>query len=525
VVELSHSDPDQSGAGWRPVRGVDGARRPEPAGDMRGRTRSVRRGRSRASCSPMRRSPGASSRSEAAADGVRPLTCGSWCAIDPSAQELQRRCAGSCCAIPRSARRSASSERLLLSRFMVSRDFRPVQAAGARRADGALIAVSAPPAIETLLASDEPRAGRLRRRGRARHRGARRRRGRACSAAPAIPARSRACSTSCAAASTSSISSATACSVVAPATPALILQDDAAKRWSSRATSWRSGIGELHPRTAPRGPGLVPERRRRQAGRGGRAHAVQATLAGALADAGVPAVIAMQGQITMATVAQMMPVFFRELLRDGQIDRALAAARGAVQGRERRTGCRPCTRRLTGGRMWYTPGFRGGDSQEVWRACCGRCARARSCRSSARACSRRPAAPARDGARLAGIRPLPARRRARVGRPAAGHPVHERSRSRATTWSRPIRTSCSHDLIEQHRALAAARGAPAEAASPTRGSAGCWRWSAITCCGDPKGDPHRILAELGGLGVRDHQLRPAARARVEGESSARRSRW
>lgn len=41
----------------------------------------------------------------------------------------------------------------------------------------------------------------------------------------------------------------------------------------------------------------------------------------------------MQGFITMQTVEAMMPTFFRELLRDGQIDRALAAARARVRGR------------------------------------------------------------------------------------------------------------------------------------------------------------------------------------------------
>ncbi len=54
------------------------------------------------------------------------------------------------------------------------------------------------------------------------------------------------------------------------------------------------------------------------------------TIAPQLARAGIAAVIAMQGNISQATIATMMPIFFRELLRDGQIDRALAAARSAV---------------------------------------------------------------------------------------------------------------------------------------------------------------------------------------------------
>jgi hypothetical protein len=46
---------------------------------------------------------------------------------------------------------------------------------------------------------------------------------------------------------------------------------------------------------------------------------------------GVSAVIAMQDDLTLATGAQFMPEFFRELRRDGQIDRAFALARGAVR--------------------------------------------------------------------------------------------------------------------------------------------------------------------------------------------------
>jgi transcriptional regulator with XRE-family HTH domain len=52
-----------------------------------------------------------------------------------------------------------------------------------------------------------------------------------------------------------------------------------------------------------------------------------------LAEAGIPAVLAMQGPVTPGTVAEFMPVFFKELQRDGQIDRAMAVARGAVRDR------------------------------------------------------------------------------------------------------------------------------------------------------------------------------------------------
>jgi hypothetical protein len=74
----------------------------------------------------------------------------------------------------------------------------------------------------------------------------------------------------------------------------------------------------------------------------------------------VPAVIAMQGQISMATIAQFMPAFFDALQREGHIDRAVAVARGIV--RERPDHWMPVLfTRLKSGRIWYVPGFRGDD--------------------------------------------------------------------------------------------------------------------------------------------------------------------
>lgn len=61
--------------------------------------------------------------------------------------------------------------------------------------------------------------------------------------------------------------------------------------------------------------------------------AAQSSLAPRLAEAGVSAVVAMQGKISMTTIEQAMPVFFKELLDDGQIDRALAVARAKVRER------------------------------------------------------------------------------------------------------------------------------------------------------------------------------------------------
>ncbi len=85
-----------------------------------------------------------------------------------------------------------------------------------------------------------------------------------------------------------------------------------------------------------------------------------------LAEAGIPAVLAMQGNISMETVARFMPQFFAQLQRDGQIDRALAVARGAV--RERPDAWMPALfTRLKSGRIWYVPGFGGGAQEfEHW---------------------------------------------------------------------------------------------------------------------------------------------------------------
>ena len=87
-----------------------------------------------------------------------------------------------------------------------------------------------------------------------------------------------------------------------------------------------------------------------------------------LARAGIPAVIAMQGNISMTSVEKLMPVFFTELYKDGQIDRALAAARGAV--RDAVDFWIPVLfMRLKSGKLWYVPGVGlGGAEFDKWPA-------------------------------------------------------------------------------------------------------------------------------------------------------------
>jgi hypothetical protein len=82
-----------------------------------------------------------------------------------------------------------------------------------------------------------------------------------------------------------------------------------------------------------------------------------AALGPLLAEAGIPAVIAMQGKVSIETASGFMEAFFRELSRSGEIDRATAVGRYAV-----------CKRpdwwmpvlfmRLKSGRIyWYDRGF------------------------------------------------------------------------------------------------------------------------------------------------------------------------
>lgn len=85
-----------------------------------------------------------------------------------------------------------------------------------------------------------------------------------------------------------------------------------------------------------------------------------------LAYAGVPAVIAMQGNVSMDSVKKFMPVFFTELYKDGQIDRALAVARGTI--RDAHDFWMPVLfMRLKSGKIWYVPGIgEGGEEFDKW---------------------------------------------------------------------------------------------------------------------------------------------------------------
>ncbi len=144
----------------------------------------------------------------------------------------------------------------------------------------------------------------------------------------------------------------------------LLLQDEKGEGAMVLASELARRISELQVDL----PRLIVMASCESAGKEGSAQA-QHSLAPRLAEAGVPAVVAMQGQISLKTVELAMPVFFRELRRDGQIDRAMAVARGEV--RDRSDAWMPTLfSRLKSGRIWYEPGFVGGDEFEKWVTIC-----------------------------------------------------------------------------------------------------------------------------------------------------------
>ena len=75
-----------------------------------------------------------------------------------------------------------------------------------------------------------------------------------------------------------------------------------------------------------------------------------------LAEAGVPAVVAMQGNVSMRLIERFIPAFCQELQHHGMIDAAMAVARGTV--RDLPDFWMPALySRLKSGRIWYVPGF------------------------------------------------------------------------------------------------------------------------------------------------------------------------
>jgi hypothetical protein len=90
-----------------------------------------------------------------------------------------------------------------------------------------------------------------------------------------------------------------------------------------------------------------------------------------LAREGVPAVLAMQGNLSMDTAATFMPAFFEELAEHGEVDLATAVARSKIMSHT--DWWMPVVfTRLDSARIWYPPGFGvGGAYSDPWQSIIG----------------------------------------------------------------------------------------------------------------------------------------------------------
>jgi tetratricopeptide (TPR) repeat protein len=109
--------------------------------------------------------------------------------------------------------------------------------------------------------------------------------------------------------------------------PYLLLEDEQGLQDIVRGEELVGRLKELD-----RPPLLIVLASCQSAGRPGSAEA-RAALGPRLAEAGVSAVIAMQGDISQETVAEFMPVFFRALGKEGRLEYAMSLARGRVRER------------------------------------------------------------------------------------------------------------------------------------------------------------------------------------------------
>jgi hypothetical protein len=95
-----------------------------------------------------------------------------------------------------------------------------------------------------------------------------------------------------------------------------------------------------------------------------------AALGPLMARAGIPAVIAMQGYVQIQTVEEFIPVFFKSLMKSGEVDRAMREARSHIKNNKNyHDWWMPALfMRLATSRIWYTPGFdvQAADEDDLW---------------------------------------------------------------------------------------------------------------------------------------------------------------
>ena len=92
-----------------------------------------------------------------------------------------------------------------------------------------------------------------------------------------------------------------------------------------------------------------------------------AALGPRLVEAGVPAVVAQQADVRMATISIFTPAFFTELLRSGQVDKAVGVARNQIR-HEPDWWVPVLYLRLSGGRLWFESGYAKDGEFDAWGA-------------------------------------------------------------------------------------------------------------------------------------------------------------
>jgi hypothetical protein len=157
-----------------------------------------------------------------------------------------------------------------------------------------------------------------------------------------------------------------------PRKPVLILEDDQGRL---QRVDGQDLADAIHNTPAAQRPRLVVLVSCQSAGDGHPARSQDrgalAALGPLLVEAGVLAVVAMQGNVSMTSMAKFVPAFFRELLKDGQVDRAVAAARQEIM-QEDDWWMPVLYMRLKGGRLWYQTGIHASVSeQNFWHSILG----------------------------------------------------------------------------------------------------------------------------------------------------------
>jgi len=136
-----------------------------------------------------------------------------------------------------------------------------------------------------------------------------------------------------------------------PKGPALWLEDGEGNAALVAGEDFAARIGAL-----ARPPSLIVLCSCQSAGVGIPVRDALTALGPMLAREGVPAVLAMQGNLACDTARQFMPRFFKQLAEHGEVDRATAAARSQVMNQA--DWWMPVVfTRLDSARIWYPPGF------------------------------------------------------------------------------------------------------------------------------------------------------------------------